>query len=104
MKYIRTKDNSIIKGTPNFEDTEYFILKQADTIEELCDGWIIECPEWDKPTFKKQLQYIDWKDYIKTANKHKAIHYAVIFVRLPNGATRIEPVAKMNEDGELCLL
>ena len=72
--------------------------------EDLCDGWIIECPVWDKPTFKRHLQYMSWQDYVKTANKHKVTHYACIFVKLQNGAIRIEPVAKMNEQGELELL
>jgi len=115
MKYIRTKDG-IYRNASTDKDIVIIckkrklkvnpkgVIKQADTIEELCDGWIIECPEWETPTFKKRLQYMNWQDYVKTANKHKAIHYAAIFVRLPNGAIRIEPVAKMNEEGELCLI
>ena len=107
MKYIRTKDE--IKEYSDTCDFSYVYqciggIKTAGTIEELIDGWIIECPEWETPTFKKQLQYMNWQDYVKTANKHKAIHYAVIFVRLSNGAIRIEPVAKMNDKGELELL
>lgn len=121
MKYIRTKDGRTYKVLTQYKNGIFgceckelpgrelpihisLVLNQADTIEELCDGWIIECPEWDKPTFKKRLQYMNWQDYVETANKHKAIHYAAIFVRLPNGAIRIEPVAKMNDKGELELL
>ena len=109
MKYIRTT-NGVYENILSdlFGEYKYFhgeeILKFADTIEELIDGWVIECPEWDKPTFKSGLQYMNWEDYIKTANKHKAIHYGVIFVRLPNGAIRIDPVAKMNKKGELELI
>ena len=114
MKYIRTKDNSIThkETIEQVKDVDAYrhlfpyveIVKVADTIKELCDGWVIECPEWEKPTFKRQLQFMNWQDYVKTANKHKVIHYAAIFVRLPNGAIRIEPVAKMNDKGELELL
>ncbi len=124
MKYIRTKDgiyeidetfkrDNQIAFFDNKERTHGYIvgffegknvLKQADTIEELCDGWIIECLGWDKPIFKRQLRYINWRDYVKTANKYKATHYACIFVKLQNGAIRIEPVAKMNKKGELELL
>ena len=122
MKYIRTKDgifiladdiNNLVKhgyivvankiGATRTIEVDDFV-KLADTIIELIDGWIIDCPTWDKPIFKRELQFINWQDYVKTANKYKAMHYGAICIRLPNGAIRIEPVAKMNEKGELELL
>lgn len=41
MKYIRTKEGTILKGNPNRVDTDRFeIVKVADTIEELCDEFV----------------------------------------------------------------
>ena len=40
MKYIRTKDGAIIKGTLNYKDEDFYIDRQSDTIEELCDEFV----------------------------------------------------------------
>ena len=109
MKYIRTKDGiyeciweiTEINGK-NYINVRYDgilyreeILKQADTIEELCDGYIVEsknnpakwfemtCEEYGrrKPKFNNWIIYA----YIKT---DKGLIY----------------VAKMNDTGELELL
>lgn len=98
MKYIRTKDGVIIKGTLNFEDTEHFILKQADTIEELCDEFV-----WiRKNNVLGILPSLDNRKYdIKTAKKHldKFEIYGAIWTD-----KGLIYVAKMNDKGELELL
>ena len=111
MKYIRTKTNvSQLKTKLNckelydyliqFDNYEHDLIKVADTIEELCDGFIVEEKDhkdnWftmSTSEFKnmeledKQLMAKDWNHYgyIKT---DKGLIY----------------VAKMNEKGELELL
>ena len=85
------------------------IVAQADTIEEMCDCYLIvrkgrftirpiepyvcDKKEWDLKT--KQLK----AHIIETC-----CVYGAIWIELPNEAMRLEPVAKMNNEGELELL
>ena len=105
MKYIRTKDG-VFKVRPRFaeeylwENSVYVckhehiknqdIIAQADTIEELCDEFVIEdnghCIS-DLYTIKRLLV------------KNKLTIYGAIWVD-----RGLIYVAKMNEDGVLCLL
>ena len=109
MKYIRTKEGNIYKrlfidrcldrGTSVIINGEIMpykedVIAEADTIEELCDCYVIIID--GKPC----LTTIDeWSWYFEEYTL-----YACIWVTLPNGAPRLEPVAKMNEKGELELL
>ena len=95
MKYIRTE------GTVS---TRYYydrylepqkIIKQAETIEELCDGLIVE--QKDKPNnwFVMEVQeFINEKEHFKDWS-YKA------FIKTDKGLIYI---AKMNDEGELELL
>ena len=105
MKYIRTKDGiakvknewEYVVGGINIDDVFFAdseILKQADTIEELCD----------------QFVYVtnNGNHYVK--NNHEAIHYFIGEERPVSyyGAIWTDKgliyVAKMNDKGELELL
>ena len=111
MKYIRTKDGiyTLIENglcqTP--KDVQNALItgdyKQADTIEELCDKWIIvengiphvlayECDLLDKINNNKRIGITD------------SVGYGAIWIKLPNGAYRLEPVAKLNDEGKLKLV
>ena len=98
MKYIRTKD-----GIAKLDDDwalfckEYANNKQANTIEELCDEFVNQKMILSKQDIKDILKYA--KDELK-----EEIIYGAIWIILPNGAPRLEPVAKMNDKGELELL
>lgn len=92
MKYIRTKN-----GIKTQYDTvrPQFIVKQADTIEELCDDFLLE----NKKTH--------WKGHMPY---HKSTIYNEILQRdyIIYGAIWTDKgliyVAKMNDKGELELL
>ena len=123
-KYIRTKDNKIFKVL----DTHYMrvpenhrlygvkvydvevwkgileedVLKEANTLKELCD--IFKVVNINQSPFS----FTNYRDFeLARFNKNKsenATLYGYIYILLPNGAVRIEPVAKMNEKGDLELL
>ena len=103
MKYIRTKDeNNLIIDmtdmqltynlTDDFIDFNRFgmfkIIKQADTIEELCDEFVVE----DRDEFAIFHN-------LKLAKQTKGIVYGAIWTD-----KGLIYVAKMNEKGELELL
>ena len=124
MKYIRTKDGRIreldfdyrtgaftgngyyrYKATPTEQANlvhKNFVVKQADTIEELCDRCIIIKREDGFPiilTFYEAKEYIDnWKRKIESNNPIIAIYGAIW-----TGKGLIY-VAKMNDKGELELI
>ena len=105
MKYIRTKDE--IMTYENWERTNVAIeehnnkpsryiklsmrkldiIKQADTIEELCDEFIY-----------KHLVFTEYKDVLKIAHDKQFIYGAIWTDK------GLIYVAKMNDKGELELL
>lgn len=113
MSYIRTKDGIYepdgesfdgsyllvkVKGGWNYLSKKEPILKQADTIEELCDEIVIK--EYDEPTPCSSPigKSKSWKAYQPIVKEVEAI-YGSIWV---DG--NLIKVAKMNEKGELELL
>ena len=107
MKYIRTKDGKIIKilkegidefGKYGMVDEEncirnYDDLKQADTIEELCDEFVIIA---NKEYFV--LDSIDESNTYMVIHKHCSIYGAIWTDK------GLIYVAKMNDKGELELI
>ena len=110
MKYIRTKDNRIIDTTKYYiENSNLFkngayqeykkelanAYKQADTIEELCDWFVL------KEDNKIRVLY-DSLDNAINCEGNDILRYEII------GAIETDKgliyVAKMNEKGELELL
>lgn len=121
IKYVRTKDG-IYELMPNISqdyemsfdgetlepayytiDTDWIakkdVIDQADTIEELCDEFVVCCDSWEKPlvhdsdkTNKEQLS--DLKNILKNDKVYGAIwtDKGLIFV------------AKLNNKGKLELL
>ena len=144
MKYIRTKDGRIIPFLDEDRETKlpkrdlrfYYIqpnnvitfickkdiLKQADTIEELCDGYIVELPMrhfhfyFEKTrncfAFRNAMdEYNEWKDtksdmsIEKKRAKELVYLWGVIWTKGANGQPVSKCVAKLNDDtGELELL
>lgn len=119
-RYIRTKDGiyKLIEirkneyrmlnadGTVHLAHYESEDYKIADTIEELCDEYVIV----DK---RNNVHYLMiYEDVIDEINNGRIYDEDVIYgaiwieIKLPNGKSvfRLEPVAIMNEDGVLCLL
>jgi len=106
MRYIRTNYGifDIEKDFVIEQFKTYEIIKQADTIEELCDEFILVAPyRFRRPKTATELEK-DFEEmkYFYT-DKNDTI-YGAIWIELDNGAMRLEPVAKMNEKGELELL
>ena len=101
MKYIRTKDK--IEKVPDYyanKLVEYPNLKIADTIEELCDGFIVEEKDNETNWFVMEM------DELKNMPQEQRIfelknwnHYA--FIKTNKGLVY---VAKLNNKGELELL
>lgn len=126
MKYIRTKNNRIIDTTKYYiENSNLFkngayqeykkelenAIKQADTIEELCDEFVV----YDFKNLGKDMgHYIfnlesavrmfEVQQLYPKKYRDKCSICGAIWVQLPNGAWRLEPVAKMNSDGEFELI
>ena len=108
MKYIRTKDGiyevvdtyevSYVIGytEDGFEKKVYKedIIKQADTIEELCDKFVVI----DKET-KEVMNIVAFWEYAKHWVSWKYNIYGAIWTD-----KGLIFVAKMNEDGVLCLI
>ena len=105
--YIRTKDGvyevkkeEVLCGTKfyHLEKDEHFnpirdefVIKEADTIEELCDYLMfVDNDE------KEDILITDVNEVNITYSKNETC-YACLKIKLSNGAIRIEPVAKFNE-------
>lgn len=108
MKYIRTKNDLVLKVSDKitdeygtyylYGDTKWFdfqIDKVADTIGELCDLVIVF--EGEKLLTIIDLENVHWKHIKETANRYK-IYGSIITDK------GLIYVAKMNEKGELELL
>ena len=113
MKYIRTKDGRIAEIKKNmvvrvcddatrlvYKDRPYScvltgdddIFKQADTIEELCDRFVVDFENGEEP--------VAFKNYLDTLNYFgKAKIYGAIWT-----SKGLIYVAKMNDKGTLELL
>ena len=117
MSYIRTKDgiwqynqenNSAERPNKEFQCNQIWlnikekdILKQADTIEELIDGWVIE-PDKGYYIYNKGLKELREETDIYDSS------YGLLKITNKYGAIWTERgliyVAKMNKKGELELL
>ena len=88
------------------------ILKEADTVEELCDECFITDDDKNNIYGTKihcsNFHYARNGDEDDSENAQKPYEkytfYGFIWVILPNGAPRLEPVAKMNKEGDWELL
>jgi len=102
MKYIRTKDGRIVccdREQYHYIETHYEILKQADTIDELCNEFVVI------GIFENQIgcccdtfeEAKEVKDYVELPQEQ--IIYGAIWTD-----KGLIYVAKMNDKGELELL
>lgn len=121
MKYIRTKDGIYERMFPDCEtqrisfdhktiEPAYYttkndwiakkdVVKQADTIEELCDCYVII----GSGSYQKYIKS-NIKDALKKKEWLKKLGYSCqIYGSIWTGAD-LHSVAKMNEEGELELL
>ena len=133
MKYIRTQDGRIfnliaykedgeinggIKYTSKLNGSYFFIqkdniLKKADTIEELCDGFVVISEEYVEPHYVKELidtNALDFENHWRPYGNGKVLNKfcqelidAVIYGAIWTDKGLIY-VAKMNDEGELELL
>ena len=112
MKYIRTKDGifEVVKEdgdwleiTSNFEREmqchcvikKHAVIKQSDTIEELCDEFVaVVNDNTQQHQFMKPFDY-----YMRSLNQKDVSLFGAIWTEWG-----LKYVAKMNEDGRLCLL
>lgn len=124
MKYIRTTNgifeliwDIIEKDGKQFIIEKYDgvtyeeeIVKQADTIKELIDELVIYNPNINEKLDRQRFIYQNkWEGllnpkmaYFQKQNNIKV--YGCIWVQLSNKAWRLEPVAVVNDKGELELL
>lgn len=104
MKYIRT-ENEIYDGEKY--NADYLldrglgkVIKQSDTIKELCDCLMFVDNDKQKDFLITDVN----EDNMNCYDNKKETCYGCIKIELSNGAIRIEPVAKLNENGELELI
>ena len=77
------------------------IINQANTIEELCDGFYLEFGEvFDITNVYEKERYKDFQNFYNQLNDTLIIN-AYGFIKTSKGLIY---VAKMNEKGELCLI
>jgi len=115
MKYIRTKDGRVIGFEPKTKDLdlikylsqfanyqgEYAPINQADTIEELCDRFVIEYKQHNEQRILKTYIKVErnfLRDKMYELNRIKNL-YGAIWTEWG-----LKYVAKMNDKGELELL
>ena len=114
MKYIRTKDG-IFEVTDSYKVgagfikyevknalciADFEIIKQADTIEELCDAFIVKFRNLIINIYY-DFEYEIPKEYKNDSNN---IIYGAIWIKGEHGEPILKSVAKMNDKGELKLL
>ena len=115
-KYIRTKNGiyEVIKndfgecikidgGFILIDDIKDKIIKESDTIEELCDGFYIDVCE---PIFEKQFifpkkEYYKFLYIIEELKKENVKYTVYGFIKTSKGLIY---VAEMNENGKLVLI
>ena len=92
MTYIRTKDAIMKHPHPNAEvfTSKYDICKEANTIEELCDEFVVK--------YEDTHNLVDY-DCAKTIDIEVADVYGAIWTEWG-----LKYVAKMNDKGELELI
>lgn len=115
MKYIRT-EKGIYKSDrkdivihedyiSNYEQIIYHtnekILKQSDTIEELCDEFVFVGQD-NMPILMETLQKCLERIKDLGLTNHKI--YGAIWIQLSNSSCGLKPVVQANEKGELELL
>lgn len=103
MKYIRTKDNIIFNlcnGVFSPQTLGYEVIKESDTIEELCDCFVVEYSNGKHMILHDFYHLQRHYDLYCREYHHIAGRYGCIWV---TGKGLIY-VAKMNENGELELL
>ena len=112
MKYIRTKDGIfeliwvvVGKNGKQFIIEKYDgaiyeeeIIAQADTIEELCDEFVVVYKD-SEPYLTQHLSYAEMEEYNLRVNGNNGIIYGAIWTD-----KGLIYVAKMNDKGELELL
>lgn len=124
MKYIRTKekiyeidetckkDNQILFSDNKEQTPDYIIdffegkdaLKQADTIEELCDELVVHNPDNDGDFYPKYFVYLGkWENMLKPMSDYQKSHGIEIYGAIWADKGLIY-VAKMNEKGKLELI
>ena len=127
MSYIRTKDGIYVLSEAYWAGNKDEILAEADTIEELCDGFIgITTKEYpDRPDIEPSIHYFN-KPFEFEYGNNTFKHLKLIDVELKNqngwsyptkewfetcdiyGFVKTDKgliyVAKMNEKGELVLI
>jgi len=102
-KYIRTKDGTI---ELNREEIEREIIKEADTIEELCDGFEIVRGRFNDSEEARcicvQCETLEEAKSIAVICDIKYVKYEIFgFIWVDGDSVR---VAKMNQIGEFILL
>lgn len=111
MKYIRTKDGilkvdgyddrgvCVCRGKTFYRD-EY--IKQADTIEELCDGFYLDDGQEEFCLDDVFTNFDKFKSSYIYNNKYHIVKYEGYgFIKTSKGLIY---VAKMNDEGKLCLI
>ena len=107
--YIRTKDGvyevidetkysyiSIYGKYINKDD----VINDGDTIKELCDCFETVADYAGQLSFTRYLDF----EQARLNMSDEATLYGYIYIILPNGAIRKEPIAKMNDKGDLELI
>jgi len=117
MKYIRTKDgiydydeiyenkhNHTLRSQGTKEECFDFVymmksgIAKADTIEELCDEFVVVYKD-SEPYLTQHLSYAEMEEYNLQVNGNNGIIYGAIWTD-----KGLIYVAKINEDGILCLI
>lgn len=106
--YIRTKDGVYVLSEAYWAGNKDEILAEADTIEELCDGFYIDFVNYkgfDKDKIGEPYTFEEFRDCFITYREYEGKGYThcegYAFIKTSKGLIY---VAKMNENGELCLL
>ena len=84
--------------------TIYRILKQADTIKELCDEFVVKVNVHNVVLHDLDSALRLAEDYGNHELTKDYEIYGAIWVIDSNGVPTLKLVAKMNDNGELCLL
>ena len=107
MKYIRTKDGNILnssRGLTSMIVDKEDIVQQADTIEEVCDMFVVWLEGRNMPIempLSEKEQYEKMKEVVLLGTKGKLNIWLKLAIWTDQGLIY---VAKMNEKGELELI
>ena len=96
----KRKGETLLEGYKTAYIKNENIIAQSENLDELCDCFETVADYAGQLSFTRYLDF----EQARLNMSDEATLYGYIYIVLPNGAIRKEPIAKMNDKGDLELI